>query len=74
MHVARVRSCKDKYRLLDNILAAVHELVELQHQQTQAVIEEDPDFARFDILLHLARSRKEEAKYAYLTHVESHNC
>lgn len=45
------------------LLNAIHELVEIQKQQTQAVIDGEPDFARFDILLHMARESKEAAKY-----------
>jgi hypothetical protein len=45
-----------------------------QEQQLKAVIGKDPDFARFDILLEMASSRKRAAKYAYLNHVETHNC
>jgi hypothetical protein len=66
--------CEQKNRLLKEFSAAIHELVEIQSQQTQAVIEEDPDFARFDVLLHMALERKEQAKYAWIAHVESHHC
>jgi hypothetical protein len=66
--------CKEKNRLLKVLLTAIHELTELQNQQTQAVIAGDPDFARFDVLLHMAHERKEEAKYAWIVHVESHHC
>jgi hypothetical protein len=68
------RFCKEKNRLLQELLSAIHELTEIQGQQTQAVINGDQDFARFDVLLHMAHERKEEAKYAWIAHVESHHC
>jgi|HubBroStandDraft_1064217.scaffolds.fasta_scaffold03437_9 hypothetical protein len=66
--------CDEKNRLLKEFVAATHELVEMQKQQTQAVINGDPDFARFDVLLHMVHERKDQAKYAWIAHVESHHC
>jgi hypothetical protein len=66
--------CEEKNRLAKDFLAAIHELVEVQTQQTQAVIDGDSDFARFDVLLHMAHERKEQAKYAWIAHVEAHHC
>src|SRR6266849_1327924 len=42
--------CELKYRLIGDFVAANHELMELQNQQTQAVIDHDPDFSRFETL------------------------
>jgi hypothetical protein len=69
-----VAFCEEKNRLMGEFLEALHEMTALQSQQTEAVIENDPDFARFDVLLHLAQEKKENAKYAWIAHVESHNC
>jgi hypothetical protein len=66
--------CESRSELRLRLLSAIHELVGIHTQQTQAVIDQDPDFARFDLLLHAARERKDEAKYAYISHVESHHC
>jgi hypothetical protein len=66
--------CPEKNRLKDEFLKAIHELNALQKQQTQAVIDGDPDFSRFDVLLHLAQEKKDNAKYAWMAHVESHRC
>jgi hypothetical protein len=66
--------CEEKNRLQQVFLAAIHELIGIQNQQTQAVIDGDPDFARFDVLLHMALERKQQAKYAWIAHVESHHC
>ena len=48
--------------------------MELQNQQTQAVIEQDPDFSRFDDLIHIAREIKDQAKYALIAHIDEHHC
>jgi hypothetical protein len=66
--------CELKYRLMDDFIEAVHALNVLHNQQTVAVVEGDQDFSRFDLLLHLAQERKDLAKYAWMTHVESHCC
>jgi hypothetical protein len=73
-HFPGMGFCKEKNRLLKELLTAIHELNEIQNQQTQAVIDGDPDFARFDVLLHMAHERKDEAKYTWIAHVESHHC
>jgi hypothetical protein len=66
--------CSEKARLLNEFLEAVRESNGLQAQQTRAVIDGDPDFARFDALLHIAQEQKERAKYAWIAHVEEHGC
>jgi hypothetical protein len=66
--------CSIKQELINEFLEAVHEIAVLQKQQAQAVIEDDPDFSRFDLLLHLAQEKKDTAKYAWIAHVETHGC
>ncbi len=66
--------CKEKFQLLSELVDAIHELNTLQNEQTQAIINEDPDFGRFDVLLHLAQEKKETAKYRWIAHVEVHGC
>jgi hypothetical protein len=66
--------CEEKYRLTLEFMAAVQELLDLQNRQTQAVISGDPDFSRLDVLIHIAAERKDQAKYAFLSHVEAHGC
>ncbi len=70
----QVLPCNEKYRLLRELVQAIHELNTLQSQQTRAIINEDSDFSRFDLLLHVAQERKEAAKYRWMEHVESHGC
>lgn len=66
--------CKEKFQLLSDLVDAIHQLNMLQNEQTQAIINEDPDFSRFDLLLHLAQEKKETAKYRWIGHVETHGC
>jgi hypothetical protein len=66
--------CEEKNRLLGEFFRAVHDLNEMQAEQTKAIIDGDPDFLRFEMLLHVAQQNKEAAKYAWMEHVESHKC
>jgi hypothetical protein len=66
--------CSAKQKLVNDFLEAVHELGALQNEQAQAAIDDDPDFSRFDVLLHLAQEKKDTAKYAWIAHVETHGC
>jgi hypothetical protein len=66
--------CKEKHRLTETFLSAIRELLTLQSQQSQAVIDGDPDFERFELLLHIASGQKELAKYALMAHMDSHHC
>lgn len=74
LNTPNVGLCKEKTRLLDEFVQATHELTALMTRQTQAVIEGDPDFARFELLLHLGQEKKDKAKYDWIAHVESHHC
>ncbi len=66
--------CEEKNRLLGEYVRAMRQVVALQNQQTRAVIGGDLDFARFDVLLHMANEAREEAKYALLSHIDAHRC
>jgi hypothetical protein len=66
--------CAEKTRLQDAFLKTMRELMALQTQQTQALIDGDPDFSRFDVLIHLAGEQKDLAKYALISHIETHGC
>ncbi len=66
--------CDERERLRELFLAAVRDLAELQKQQTQAVVQNDADFVRFDDLIHMARLAKDNAKYAFLAHISVHRC
>jgi hypothetical protein len=66
--------CAEKIRLMDAFLDAIHELGQLQSAQARALIEGDPDFSRFDALIHMANEKKDQVKYSWLAHVEQHHC
>jgi hypothetical protein len=66
--------CEEKQRLMEEFLESNHVLMDLQNLQTQAVIDQDPEFSRFDDLIHMAREKKDQAKYALISHVEQHHC
>ena len=70
----KIGFCGEKHRLMHEFLDTIREITTVQNLQTKAVIEGDPDFARFDVLLHLAQERKDQAKYAWIAHVEFHHC
>jgi hypothetical protein len=67
-------ACEEKYRLIEEFLTSNHVLMNLQNEQVQAIIDQDPEFARFDDLIHMARENKDRAKYALMKHVEEHHC
>lgn len=66
--------CQDAQRLLDEFSFAVQALTMLQEQQFVAIVQDDFVANRFDQLIHEANVHRQNAKYAYLTHLESHGC
>ena len=66
--------CSEKARLMEDFLQTIRELGTLQSEQAKAVIEGDPEFSRFDLLIHMANEKKDHAKYAWMLHVEKHGC
>jgi hypothetical protein len=67
-------SCAESARLLDGFGRAVQELMRLHEQQFQAIVAGDSAANRFDLLIHEANEKKQNAKYAYMAHVEHHGC
>jgi hypothetical protein len=74
MDLPKVGFCQLKQRLIDAFIQAVREMNVIENQQVEAVIDGDPDFSRFDLLLHFAQEKKDTAKYACIAHAESHGC
>lgn len=66
--------CEEAKNLLGAFGEAVQDLVRLHEEQFQSILGGDLDSTRFDDLIHMANERKQEAKYAYLQHLESHGC
>ena len=71
---SKVPFCEQKQQLMDEFVEASRFFIDLQSQQTQAVIDGDPEFSRFDDLIHMARERKDKAKYSLIAHMEEHCC
>jgi hypothetical protein len=71
---APIPFCGEKHQLVDEFLSANHVLMELHTMQTDAIIANESDFSRFDDLIHLAREKKDQAKYALIAHIETHHC
>jgi hypothetical protein len=66
--------CQEKQRLLEAFGATVQELTILHEQQFLAIVDGDSDCNRFDLLIHLANEKKQQAKYAFMSHMETHGC
>jgi len=66
--------CQECRQLLDRFTEAVHDVIRLNEQHLHAVAENQPDAHRFDLLIHAANENKQEAKYAYMKHLENHPC
>ena len=74
MVLSKAGFCEEKLRLMEEFLAAATEMVTAHNEQVKALMEDDPEFNRFDLLIHIATERKRKAKYAYLVHLEHHGC
>jgi hypothetical protein len=64
--------CQQCLHLLEGFADAVDEVITLNERNHQAVSEDDPDSHRFDRLIDLANERKQNAKSAYVRHIETH--
>lgn len=76
--IAEVRSgrrvCREAERYLDGFAGVVEEMLALQEQRFIAIVQEDENADRFDALIFEANEKKQNAKYAYLRHIERHGC
>jgi hypothetical protein len=72
--IPEVILCAERTRLQEDFLEAIHELNSLQSHQVAAVIDGNTDACRFELLISLAQERKEQAKYAWIAHIEAHRC
>jgi len=64
--------CDECRSLRTEFLHAVHEVIELNERHMKAVLDNETEPHRFDILIHLANDRKQNIKYAYVHHLETH--
>jgi hypothetical protein len=74
MVLVKTAYCEEKLRLMEEFLAAATDLVSAHNEQVKALMDDDPDFNRFDLLIHSATERKRRAKYEYLAHLDRHGC
>jgi hypothetical protein len=65
--------CDECGQLKNAFVEAVREVMVLNQLHLTAVVNNDPDPHRFDILIHEANEQKQNAKYAYILHLEGHN-
>jgi hypothetical protein len=66
--------CETAKRLLDDFGTAVQAVLVLHEQQFRTIVEGDSNAGRFDLLIHEALENKQNAKYAYLNHLDVHGC
>jgi hypothetical protein len=66
--------CDTARNLLQIFIAAVRHMNELHEQQVKAALAGDDEFGRFDVLIHEANEVRQNAKYAYIHHLEEHGC
>ena len=66
--------CEAAKQLLEAFGEAVQYVVSLHEQQFRAIVEGDANAGRFDVLIHDANEKKQNAKYAYLNHLHRHGC
>ena len=74
MVLSKTSFCEEKLRLMEEFLAAATDLVTAHNDQVRALVGDDPEFNRFDLVIHMAAERKRRAKYEYLVHLERHGC
>jgi hypothetical protein len=66
--------CETAKQLLDTFGQTVQQVLILHEQQFLAIVEGDLGANRFDLLIHEALEQKQNAKYAYLSHLDLHGC
>jgi hypothetical protein len=66
--------CAAARRLLEEFGEAVSVVLKFHQEQFNAIMEGDEDAGRFDVLIHEANEARQNAKYAYLSHVHLHGC
>jgi hypothetical protein len=66
--------CETARHLLDIFGRSVQAVLHLHEQQYTAIVKGDSEAGRFDLLIHEALEGKQNAKYAYLNHLDFHGC
>ena len=71
--IPEIGFCEEKNRLMGEFLRAIQELNAVHALEMRAVIAGDANF-HFDHSIQTAQQKKEDAKCAWIEHVESHHC
>jgi hypothetical protein len=66
--------CSEKKLLTDELVKAVRALTGLQEAQTAHLVRVGESLPRVETALKVARMRWDNAKIAYLNHVQMHGC
>jgi hypothetical protein len=66
--------CDTARQLLTAFGDAIQQSTLLREQQFHCILNEDSNASRFDALIQEANERKQNAKYAYLNHLQRHGC
>jgi len=66
--------CDIARQLLEAFGDTVQELMKLHEQQFARVLAGDTEANRFNLLIHEANERKQQAKYTYMAHLDIHGC
>lgn len=71
---AKHLGCEEQGRLRTTLVEAVKELLGLHQEQHDAIVQGDTEWHRFDLLIHMANEKKQQAKYDFVRHVGTHRC
>jgi hypothetical protein len=66
--------CQEKLRLAHAFLQALRSVMHLQDEEATRLVRGAAGLDRFDLAIQRARERREEAKLAYMLHVNLHEC
>ena len=66
--------CAVKKRLMDLYIEAIRTITQLQGAQADSIIGGQLGLERVSIILEAAREKRDQAKLAYMLHIEKHGC
>ena len=66
--------CSEQRRLSELYLQAVQEIMQLEQAEIEAVMSSSGGLDRFHLALEVARKKRDEAKLAYMLHIQGHGC
>ena len=70
----KAHNCEEKQRLASIFIDAVRDVMALQDREMVELVARGTGLQRFDMALHLARSKRDKAKVLYLMHLREHAC